>query len=300
MEGVIGSSQKTFALPVDAAVARATMRSHGWFDLLPFRYCPQSHSLRYCGRANGQLVAFTVRARGSRVSVAVHRGPVDSAKTLAARILALDWDIKAFHESIRSYPELQWIKDAGHGRQLRSASLFEDVLKVLFTTNTTWERTKAMNDRLVSLYGKVHGSERSYPSPQALVDLTEQQVRESIGSGYRSSAVIAIAENALRNPGIFLEDEWQTLSPQEFRGAVGACHGIGPVSADYLCRVYGRSQGLAVDAYVRRRISEMWKIGGDRIEAKLSRMLRGYGANGPLVLWLTITRDWHDAPEIIF
>ena len=48
---------------------------------------------------------------------------------------------------------MRWIAETGSGRLLRCASLFEDLVKLVLTTNCSWALTTRMVDGLVEHYG---------------------------------------------------------------------------------------------------------------------------------------------------
>jgi N-glycosylase/DNA lyase len=242
----------------------------------------------------------TLRAKGKRLLVDVHKGTKAAAAALAARILGLEWDLARFHTEIADEADLSWITEGGHGRMLRSATLFEDLVKALFTTNTTWDRRKQMNDELVKQFGANTRSCPTFPHPSDIVGVDEHTLQDLIGCGYRARSVLAIAERALEDPDNFLGESWTALDPSAFQSLILGCRGIGPVSANYLCCVYGRCSGFAVDAYVRRRLRELWGGSHFATEKRLRQMQLRHRNRAPLILWLTITRHWHDSIRPLF
>ena len=54
----------------------------------------------------------------------------------------------------RQSPAHMWVVEARFGRLLCGSTLFEDVVKIIATTNTTWQQTKRMVELLDST-GKV-------------------------------------------------------------------------------------------------------------------------------------------------
>jgi 3-methyladenine DNA glycosylase/8-oxoguanine DNA glycosylase len=74
------------------------------------------------------------------------------------------------------------------GRLLRTASLWEDALKILTTTNTTWAGTRRMCERLVAHFGA-----GAFPRAEHLADVTIETLREKCGLDYRAYYAHALA-----------------------------------------------------------------------------------------------------------
>jgi 3-methyladenine DNA glycosylase/8-oxoguanine DNA glycosylase len=237
------------------------MRSHGWFDLIPFGLSQNRSELRYAAPSGGRNARETLRANWEHLLVYVHSGTKAAAEYLAFHLLGLKRDIACFQREFASEHDLSSIIEGNHGSLLRSATLFEDLLKALFTINTPWDRTRRTNDELVKQFGSNRESCSVFPQPGNLVDVGEQAHQTLIGCRSRAKSVLKIAKRALKYPDTFLGQAWTALCPSDFRSLVLGCHGIGPVSANYLSSVYGRCAGFAVDAYVRRRLRE---FGGNR------------------------------------
>jgi 3-methyladenine DNA glycosylase/8-oxoguanine DNA glycosylase len=232
-------------------------------------------------------------------AVPLHGG-LASVEAVARRILGVDWDLDGLHRTIGPFPELAWIIEGRHGRMLRSATLFEDLVKILFTTNTTWDRTKRMNDQLVAIYGRKVGCSACFPDPDVLCELDPERLRQQTGCGYRAEGIIDIAARALAAPDIFLGSGWRGLGDTEFLRLAESCRGIGPVSANYIVRAYGRPAGLALDAYAMRRCRELWPSKRGISESQIKKKLARYGRYSSLILWLLMTKHWHGQSEIVF
>ncbi len=82
------------------------------------------------------------------------------------RVLNLDEDLSPLYEVAKTDPELAWIA-VGAGRMARGATVFEDVVKTICTTNTTWSATVRMVTGLVENLGEpsAGGHGRAFPDP---------------------------------------------------------------------------------------------------------------------------------------
>ncbi len=65
-------------------------------------------------------------------------------------VLSLDVDLTPFYAVAAEDPDLAWVL-TGAGRMVRSPTVFEDVVKTICTTNTSWGGTMRMVNALVRL-----------------------------------------------------------------------------------------------------------------------------------------------------
>ena len=119
----------------------AVVRSHGWYDLPPFTYDRAAGILTYVAPGPTQL-SFRGASGGLEAS-----GPGRRSAALAAavrRIFSLDLDLSGFDAMLGQEPELRRALARGGGRMLRGATLFEDAVKMLLTTNCSWAATRVV------------------------------------------------------------------------------------------------------------------------------------------------------------
>ena len=141
--------------------------SDGWFQTAPFTWDPEHRHARPHGAPGGRPGRpADVRGRRRR---AVHAtrdlaAPErDAAGRRVRRVLQLDADLAGFDAAARAVdPALaDDLAGYGGGRLLAGASLFEDVVKGICGTNTTWRQAVASINRLAEL-----GSARVLPRPR--------------------------------------------------------------------------------------------------------------------------------------
>ncbi len=142
--------------PVDL---RRTFRSHGLTSLPPMRLDENADVLELTVPVDG-LGARTVRVSESRpgngmLSVVGPPPGREELVALLARVrclLRLDEDLSRFYSLAAGDPELSWVT-RGAGRIIRGATVFEDVIKTLCTTNCSWSATTRMVSALVEHLG---------------------------------------------------------------------------------------------------------------------------------------------------
>ena len=127
-------------------------------------------------------------------------GPPLGARTRAGlrrsvrRLLNLDEDLSPLYEVAKTDPELAWIA-VGAGRMARGATVFEDVVKTICTTNCTWAATVRMVGGLVEGLGEpsAGGRGRAFPTPEAMAATPEAFYRDVARAGYRGAYLRALA-----------------------------------------------------------------------------------------------------------
>lgn len=240
----------------------ATVHSHGWMRLAPFAWDRDRNALERPLRVPGgetvvslsqpegrgrPVVARIVAGRGSRGGL---DGPgwrvVESA---ARRMLRLDADLEPFHARCREVgPPFERASELGFGRLLRAPTPFEDLVKILATTNTSWSGTTSMVARLVELAGGSHGA---FPTPADVAALGADRVRERARWGYRSEPLVELAE-AVASGRLDLE-RWETWdgSTGELEAEVRELRGFGPYAAAHVLALLGRHDRIGVDTAFR-------------------------------------------------
>jgi len=291
---------RTLQLPIPRPFElRLCLFGHGWVALAPHRFDEASQAFSTVLLVDGQAVDATLRherkdaltlrlesARPLRGSAAAAAG------RQIAHMLRLRDDLGAFHAMCRKEPSLQWAARRGAGRMLRSATVFEDLMKLLFTTNTTWAGTEAMTKNLVAAAGSPAPSgARAFPSPQQCLR-DASFYREVVRTGYRAEAAVALASGFAAGR---LTDE-QFLQPQtsaELWDRLLALRGFGPYAAGQAMRLLGHYDKLALDSWCRARLAA---LAGKKKPAADRTVERRYASWAPfqgLALWLDLTAEWH-------
>ncbi len=267
----------------------AVVRSHGWYDLPPFLYDAASGALS-TRLPSGEVVFrardgfLEARAKGDRVTRA------ELSRT-ARRVFSLDVDLSDGARRFAGSPELTRGLARGGGRMLRAPGLFEDAVKMLFTTNCSWAATRGMVVRLIELAGDGSGA---FPSPAAVARIPPARLKSRVRCGYRA---VALSRFARRVDSARLDlASWERpgVPASELREAILAEHGFGPYAAEGLLRILGRHDFLAIDSWVRKRYRQLHRGPAKTVDRAIARRYARYGELRGLALWLEITDHWHD------
>jgi N-glycosylase/DNA lyase len=257
----------------------------------------------------GGPLAFRMAARG-RPSAA----EAVEARTALATCLALDQDLGEFQALARALeaeraagrrhlPDLRWALERGAGRLLRSPTVFEDAVKTLCTTNCTWALTRVMVTNLCEALGEeAPDGACCFPTPAAMAERPERFYRDRIRAGYRAPFLRALAREAasgaldleaMRGPDLAGAAPRQTPTTDALAERIGELDGFGPYATEHLLRLLGRFDHLALDSWVRGKLTELRR----RRRVPTDRAVRGwyrpYGRWAGLAMWLEVTADWH-------
>jgi 3-methyladenine DNA glycosylase/8-oxoguanine DNA glycosylase len=291
------------------------LRGHGWVALAPHRYAREAGRLHTTldlaalpSGSRGPVVDVELRQRRpDRLELRVHarralaRARLEQVRAALRRSLALDLPLEDFWRRCAETEALRWVPERGAGRLMRSPTLFEDLLKLLMTTNCAWSNTESMVARTSEALGRRGpAGVPAFPSAAACAAQPESFWREQVRAGYRAPHCRALAEGfaagELREVD-FLDPE---LDTDEVRRRLLALPGFGPYAAGQALRLLGRFDDLALDSWVRKRAAELHDLpAGD--DAAIARRYAEFGRYAGLALWLDVTRAWHegeaDIPE---
>ena len=243
------------ALPVPADFSFAeTVSAHGWRRLLPFAWHEDTQTLsRPEALADGRVAVLEMSAENSEVRVQTDTDCNEGE--LAAwvrRMLQLDLPIDDFHAYCRTRPELAPLAEHQRGRLLRSPTLWEDTVKVIATTNTTWAQTIAMTARLIGEFGT---EGRTYPTPAQIAAVPLDKFSAKARMGYRAAYVHAIATTVAE--GSLDLEAWQAadLPAGVLRKRLLSLPGIGPYGAACLRLYLGKPAHVNSDSVARAALA---------------------------------------------
>ena len=289
--------------PVDL---RRTIASHGVADLPPNRTDEDAVTLETTvrlprGRPRTVLIA-PGNARNAKVTV-LGKAPSSATGDVllgqVAHILRLDEDLSDFYARVREDPDLAWAA-RGAGRLIRSATVFEDVVKTICTTNCAWSATVRMVAALVEHLGEpAPGAPadgpwgRAFPTPEAMADAEESFYKDVVRAGYRGpylrslAASVAAGDLDLEELSRAARDE---LPDEEVAARLLALPGVGPYAAAHVMMLVGRYSPLILDSWTRPKYARV--NGRKASDATIERRFKRYGPYAGLAFWLYLTRDW--------
>jgi 3-methyladenine DNA glycosylase/8-oxoguanine DNA glycosylase len=279
-----------------------TLVSHGVAALPPSELDEDTRVLTVTvpiPRAKPRTIRIREGGRGTaRIDVL---GPAPSVRVkqqlrqVVAQMLNLDEDLSLLYAAAASDTELSWIA-GGAGRMFRSPTVFEDVVKTICTTNTTWSATERMVGALVAQLGEesAGGFGRAFPTPAVMAAAPEAFYRDIVRAGYRGAYLKTLA-TAVAAGSLDLE-EFRTAGPdelpdEEVAARLLALPGVGPYAAAHVMMLLGRHSRLILDSWTRPKYA---RLNGRRkaSDRQIERRFKRYGPHAGLAFWLYLTRDW--------
>lgn len=296
-----------------------TVRSHGWYDLPPWRWDEARRVLGRPLRLSGARVAYAEVAEGEPGRLAFRafaQGRLGAAEAREARALlgaclALDEDLAPFQALAadlerrraagkgRDLPDLRWALARGAGRLLRSPTVYEDAVKTLCTTNCSWALTRSMVTRLCETLGEPGPlATRAFPTAEAMAARTERFYRDEIRAGYRAPFLLALARGAADGTLDLEALRRSPLDTDALGRRISELKGFGPYATEHLLRLLGRHDHLALDSWTRPKLARLRGKRRPPADRTLRRWFAPYGRWAGLAMWLEVTADWHgDAPS---
>jgi 3-methyladenine DNA glycosylase/8-oxoguanine DNA glycosylase len=276
---------------------RNTVGSHGWAALAPFTAADD--------RSSVSTVVVLPAGGARRIELfedggVILESPGPASPTVrralsaaGRRILALDVDLSGFHETVRRDPRYRWIAETKTGRLLRGPTAFEDVVKLVLTTNCSWAFTKKMTASLVTRYGEsAPDGTRSFPTAERMARVPERIYRGSVRAGYRSPYLVALSRAVAEGSTDPASWDTDTRDAAALRKEIVALPGVGPYVAENVLKYLGKPAGLALDSAMRAQYYAMYH-GGRRVKDRsIERRLAPLGRWAGLALWFDLWRAW--------
>lgn len=279
---------------------RLCLLGHGWIALSPHRFDEETERWHTVLRLGTKVVDATVHQHDQQtLCVAITAKTKLSANELATarkqlrHMMRLDDDLSAFYAMCKPDPQRNWVAKRGAGRLLRSATVFEDLMKLLFTTNTTWTSTEHMTRNLVQAIGpKAPSGTRAFPTAKQCLR-NEDFYRDVVRCGYRASAAMALAESFV---GRELSDA-TFLAPQptdELWQRLCGLRGFGPYAAGQAMRLCGHYDRLAIDSWCRATLQTMAGRNKPPTDKAIERRYAKMAPFQGLAMWCDLTASWHN------
>jgi 3-methyladenine DNA glycosylase/8-oxoguanine DNA glycosylase len=272
---------------------------HGWYMLAPFRWLEDENTLERVERLNnGNVVLLCMHGedKGASVRILVDIQSIE-ALTLAEQdelrrkvrmMLRLDEDLSEFYV-LAAQHEALWEKvSIGRGRLLRSPTVFEDVVKTICTTNTTWKQTIGMVNRLVYHLGDsfpLNPERRAFPTPAQVAAAPESLFEQEIKMGYRSAYIQQLACELVEGHRDLECLRQNSLPPKDLKKALKSIKGVGDYAAHTLLMLIGYYHELAIDSEMRAFVKKKYFDGNLPTDKEILAIYEPWGKWKYLAHW---------------
>jgi len=277
---------------------RRTVASHGWYQLPPFALDTGKWELsRVIDVGPKTPVTIFLTERKTHVRVNTSRAVTKSEEAIILRdarhILRLDDDLGPFYLAINNDPEFCWIGEQGAGRLLRSPTVYEDLVKMICTTNCSWALTLKMVNGLVQNLGReTDDGRKSFPTAHVMASMPLKFFVDEVRAGYRAPYLKELADCVAS--GELNVEEWLSsdLPTRDLVKQIKGVKGAGDYAAENLLKLLGRYDGLALDSWTRARFFAIRNKGRKANDKKIARYYARFNEWRGLALWCDVTRDW--------
>ncbi len=274
------------------------VHSHGWVQLEPFTRHEDSTGFDYVLELDdGQVIEISVTAvtNGAAIStpIALSQTAQTELGAKATWMLGLKQDFSNFYTLADKEPKLAHVRKNAQGRLLQSATIFEDIIKTILTTNTTWGGTIRMAKGLTETYGAPlpsNPNRHAFPTPTRLAEADLDVLYGSVKLGYRAPYVLDLAQQVAS--GELDVEAWKTdfISTNELRKQLLALKGIGPYAAAHLLMFLGHYDSVPVDSIALSNVSKAWHNGQPISKKEVHAAFEKWGKWQALAYWFW---DWN-------
>jgi N-glycosylase/DNA lyase len=257
-----GAAILSFRWPIDL---RLTVMSHGWAQLAPWHWDPESLCLARTERVGGSVGTVTVEQPDPQTLAVACDGfaetDIPELRRRIERWLSADWDPAPAIAALReTAPEEAALIASGGGRILRCSTFYEDFVKTVLTINTSWSATLRMSAALVAEPGG-----GAFPGPHQVLDYGETGLRERAKLGFRAATVVAATRRMIAD-GILAADgsaDETRLDP----AYLTSLKGIGPYAAAHCGLLLHDFRRIPVDTVALADLRQRFGVTPDAFAA---------------------------------
>lgn len=278
-----------------------TIYSHGWCALPPFEVDKDANCLkRVVELSTGKRLVIDVsQSSKDKLSIIsslnLTRRENNEVINQVETCLRLNEDYSEFYNEANKHRDFLWVSNTGAGRLLRAPTVFEDVIKMICTTNCSWALTEIMINNLCEKLGvKLNDSCFAFPTAEVIADVTEKYLRKEIRAGYRAPYLLELSKRIIN--GKLNIDSWResTTSTVELFKEVRSIKGVGPYAAGNILKLLGRYDYLGIDSWCRKKYFEIHRNGRSTSDKVIEKHYSPFGKWKGLFFWMDVTKHWYE------
>ena len=277
---------------------KSLLQAHGWVDLQPNQYLAEENSFsRIEELSSAKVVELVISAPDERVQVAIRHasrlsaGDLREVENRTRHMLRLDEDFTEFYRLCRRMGKPWSAMASGRGRLLRSPGLFEDIVKVICTTNIQWGGTRRMVAEIVHAFGSPHPLDpelKAFPKPEAIATLAFEDFRNQTRLGYRAPFIHQLAVDFCAGGDAFEKLRDAGRSTPEIRKELLAIKGIGSYAAASVLMLLGRYDEIPVDSVFQQLMRAKYFKENDFDLKKALAIYQAWGQWKYLAYWFDL------------
>lgn len=269
------------------------VKDHGWWMLAPNHWDEKTKIYyRTLTLDNEKNVAISVSYNKEYLDIEVknpiHLTEMDKKEIIQqiTWIFRLEENFDDFYVLGQEHKNILNLADEKRGRLLRSPTLFEDVIKVVLTINTSWQQTINMTNNLVNHLGesilttdKVEF--KTFPSAEKVLEVGEEYLKEHIRAGYRSAYLIDVAKKTVDDTF----DLESFKNPEKNLGEIKTIKGIGPYAFSTISMLLGQYETLPIDSVYKEHVTHKYFNGTKPSKKEMESIYDQWGNYKHLAYW---------------
>jgi len=207
-----------------------------------------------------------------------------------SQIFNLRIDLGEFYSIANNHEGYEWIAPSGAGRLMRCPTVWEDLVKILMTTNTSWAMTKGMVSRINALGQQYDEQHSAFPTPERLASMTFDQLSEEVRAGYRTEYLYELAQKI--TSGELDVEAWNTseLPSEDLYKEITNLKGFGPYAGASMLKLLGRFDKLAIDTAARTMFVQKFEHDDQVTDRMIRKHYETFGQWAGLFLWMDVLR----------
>jgi 3-methyladenine DNA glycosylase/8-oxoguanine DNA glycosylase len=285
----------TFSIKANGSYSfNSTLFSHGWIDLAPFQTLKDEKLLIVSVKQDEKIYNIRLSSQTDRDILITCESEIDNIdKNLLSKIIRhmmrLDEDYAEFYQIASEIKEYRWIIEKCAGRMFRCATLWEDMIKMLCTTNCTWNLTKIMVNNLVEEIGG-----GVFPEPEQIAGKSEKFLREKIKMGYRAPYLVELSRSIADGKiNLDIYSNWSENTGDLYKD-LRQLKGFGDYAVSNLLKLLGHYDYYGSDSWSKKKFSEKHMAGEICTEKDIAKHYDHLGKWRGLFFWLDMTKDWYE------
>lgn len=219
-----------------------TVTSYGYGRLAPNHWNADAATLM-TWLADDEQNPFAVTIRQDTDQLTLHTdrklNPNERRRVRAcvSRMLRLDEKLETWFKLHRH------ARRRNFGRLIRSATLFEDMVKTITSCNVAWPNTVTMNAKLCEHIGRGY-----FPTAEQLAACEVDHLKSTCRVGYRAERIIRLAQDVTAGTLNLTELENPETSSDKLYESLKSIYGIGPYAASNILQHLGRYERVPIDS----------------------------------------------------
>jgi 3-methyladenine DNA glycosylase/8-oxoguanine DNA glycosylase len=255
MKGTSIKPAARFTTEIPFSNLESIAKSHGWVNLSPFIWDEENKKILRFEIINSKQVKLILAQGNKKITCFCYSSSALSPaekKQLREKFLYMmgsEIELGGFINLAKILdPQIYDFASKGGARFLRATSLFEDVVKTLFTTNASWQFTQLMCRRLLEECPRQNPSVqdgRFFPALEEISAMPVSALEKRCKLGYRAPYLKNVARSFVEN-GSF--SGWRTT---EILNCLKDVKGLGEYSINHIGMLLGKYDQIPVDSEVR-------------------------------------------------